>query len=339
MILAGDVGGTNARFCIYSSDGKTALRHAALPSKDFDGLEKAAEKFLSEGDERIEAACIGVAGPVVAQRCEATNLPWIVDARKLASYLGVARLELVNDLVAHALGALTLPPEKLAPLVGPGRAASPSGVPTVAPAVGGNLAILAAGTGLGEAALVWDGARYVPLGTEGGHTDFAPRGSVEAELLDYLRAKIRGRVSYERVLSGPGIGNLYDFFVERGQAHESPEVAAKIAAAKDRNVAISDAGLDGTSAPAKAALDLFVSIYGAEAGNLALKTLATGGVYVGGGIAKRLLPLLRSGTFEAAFTDKGRMSGLVRRIPVTVVLDSDVALAGTARHAAELLLR
>jgi glucokinase len=323
-LLAGDVGGTNTRLSLLSPDGKKVLRAEVLPSHDFPTFEAAARRFL--GKERVSAAALGIAGPVVNGRCTATNLPWVLDERALSRKLHIPRVVLMNDLIAAVHGAMRAPRSKLALLWGE---RFPSGK--------GNVAILAAGTGLGEAALVWDGTRHVPLSSEGGHCDFAPRNDLEMRLLAHLRRVLRKRVSYERVLSGPGIGNLYDFFVDAERVRETGRNTKLIEEATDRNAAIAQLGQSGKSRPAKRALDLFVSLLGAEAGNLALKILPTGGLFVSGGIAGRLLPQLRRGAFTSSFLDKGRMSTLLRTIPVAVVLDGGVGLKGSAHVAASLL--
>jgi glucokinase len=261
---------------------------------------------------RPSSAAFGIAGPVVKGRCVATNLPWGVDERVLARRLSIKRVTLLNDLVALAFGALDVPKGKLHSL-------SDAGKPRKR---GSNVAVLAAGTGLGEATLIWDGARFVPNATEGGHSDFAPRDDIEIELLRFLRERF-GHVSWERVLSGSGLGNIYDFFVRSKGLVESPETAR----------AIAELGATKTSEPASRALRLFASIYGAEAGNLALKTMAVGGVYICGNIAARMVAVLDEGGFLRAFVDKGRFGPLMETIPVAVVLDSDVGLAGAARVA------
>jgi glucokinase len=326
VLLAGDVGGTNARFSVYTPDGKHALRTEKLPSKDFASAEQAASAFLAKGSERITAACIGVAGPILDGRCETTNLPWILDERALATALSIPRVVLINDLVALGLGALTLPPERLRLIHG-------ARLPGEGP---GNLAVLAPGTGLGEAILVRHDGRIVPCGSEGGHTDFAPRNPLEIELLHFLIERVGGRVSYERILSGPGLGNLYDFFHAVKKLPDPQGVCDAIDHAPDRNAAIAQHGLAKESKAAAAALDLFAAVYGAEAGNLVLKSLATSGVFLAGNISIHLLELLEKGSFIASFKDKGRMSPLLANTPVAVVMDADVGLAGSAHHAATL---
>ena len=280
--------------------------------------------FLGKPPPRINAAAFGVAGPVVDGRCVATNLPWVIDSRVLARKLGIKRVTLLNDLVALSLGALEVPRRKLHVLGGGGPPKKK----------GANIAVIAAGTGLGEAMLVWDalGERLVPSATEGGHTDFAPADELEDELLTFMRRRFR-HVSWERIVSGSGLGNLYDFFHVAKSVRETAANARAIATSPDRNATIAQMGQAGTSAPAVWAIELFARIYGAEAGNLALKTLAVGGVYVCGNIAAKMLPVLEKGTFRAGFEDKGRFRTLMEKIPLAVVLDSDVGLAGARRVA------
>ena len=323
MLIAGDIGGTHARLTLLAPDGRL-VRREVFESRTFASLEAVLRTFLGKPAPRVTAAAFGVAGPVVHGRCVATNLPWVIDARVLARRLSIRKVTLLNDLVALSLGALGVPRGKLRPL---GKAGAPK-------KKGANVAVIAAGTGLGEAMLVWDeeADRFVPSPTEGGHTDFAPTDDLETELLAYLRGRF-GHVSSERILSGSGLGNLYDFFrVARGTG-ETETNAQALEAAPDRNAAITELGLQGTSRPAAHAVELFAKIYGAEAGNLALKTLAVGGVYVCGNIAAKMLPMLERGAFRAAFEDKGRFRALMERVPVTVVLDSDVGLAGAKRIA------
>jgi glucokinase len=250
----------------------------------------------------------------------ATNLPWVVDARSLERKLSIRSVTLLNDLVALALGTLSVTRAKMHVL---GDAGAPK-------RKGHNIAVLAAGTGLGEAILVWDGARFVPSPTEGGHSDFGPRDDVEVELLQFLRARF-GHVSWERILSGDGLRNVYDFFRQAKGLAETTENTQIVESATDRNAAIAGLGLAGKSEPAVRAVELFCTIYGAEAGNLALKSLAVGGVFVCGNIASQMLPVLDRGHFRRAFVDKGRFMPLMEKIPVAVVTDSDIGLAGAAR--------
>ncbi|MDP9150229.1 MAG: glucokinase [Myxococcota bacterium] len=324
MLLVGDIGGTHARLSLVTFQGRT-VRHEVFESRKYTSLEAVARSFLGATPPHVAAAAFGVAGPVVNGRCTATNLPWVIDERMLSRKLRIGHVTLLNDLVALALGTLLVRRSKLHVLGG-------AGVPKKKK---GNVAVIAAGTGLGEAVLVWDGSRLVPTATEGGHSDFAPRDDLEIELLQFVRAR-HGHVSYERVLSGDGLGTLYDFFRTAKQVAETAGNTRLIEAAADRNAAIARLGMNATSQAAARALDLFAAIYGGEAGNLALKSLAVGGVYVCGNIATNLLPVLDRGGFHRAFLDKGRFTPLMEKIPIAVVLDSDVGLAGATKVAMDM---
>jgi len=325
VFVIGDIGGTHTRLSLLGPTGRT-VRHQDLESRLFPSLEAAVRSFLSASKPppKVVAAAFGVAGPVVDGRVSATNLPWVIDAKLLGRKLSIRRVTLINDLVALALGTLGVAPRKLRTI---GRAGTPK-------RKGANIAVLGAGTGLGEAMLIWDGTRYVPSATEGGHSDFAPRDEIEVELFQFLRTRF-GHVSWERTLSGDGLSNIYDFFRQAKGTTESTENARSIAASPDRNAAISELGIGGRSEAASQAVRLFSTIYGAEAGNLALKTLAVGGVYVTGNIAVRMLPILEQGGFRRAFSDKGRLMTLMEKIPIAVVLDPNIGLAGAARVALE----
>jgi glucokinase len=307
---------------LLAPDGRV-VRHEVFESKTFPSLEAVVQAFLGKKPPRVTAAAFGVAGPVVNGRCRATNLPWVIDERVASRKLKIKRVTLLNDLVALSLGAMGVPRSKLHPLGG-------AGLPKKK---GGNLAVIAAGTGLGEAMLVWDRTQeeHVACPTEGGHCDFAPNDSLQSELYEYLHGQL-GHVSWERLVSGMGLGNIYDFFRSCKGVPENADNEQALAAASDRNAVISQLGQENRSEPAARAVDLFARLYGAEAGNLALKTLAVSGVYVCGNIAARMLPVLERG-FRAAFEDKGRFGGLMKTIPVAVVLDSDVGLAGAKRVA------
>jgi glucokinase len=326
MILAGDIGGTNARLALFTPDCKGVIRQGTIPSQGTRSFEAIVKAFLGDTPPQISAATFGIAGPVVGGRVVTTNLPWELDERVVARRLGIPRVTFINDLVALGLGALAAPRKKLELLQGDGPPAKKRGT----------LAVIAAGTGLGECALVHNGGdRVVPLGSEGGHADFAPQSALEFELFEFLAKKYDGHVSYERIVSGPGFGNVYDFFRQAKGMAEGKDVAARIAVATDRNAEIARLGADGTSKVAARTLELFLGAYGAEAGNLALQTLATGGVFVAGGIAEALFPRF-AGPFLAAFCRKGRMKGLLERMPVALVKDSRIGLAGAAHHAAGL---
>jgi glucokinase len=325
VILAGDVGGTKTALALFEVRRRTlaVVREGVLPSQGFAALADAIRQFLSDGPgATIDAACVGVAGPVIDGRCTATNLPWVVDEDSLAACVGTRRVKLVNDLEATGHGILGLPPSALAPIqAGERRKAT--------------MALLAAGTGLGEVLLVWDGRRHRVVSSEGGHTDFAPRTELEIELLRFLRKEF-GRVSYERIVSGPGLYNIYRFLLATDGAPEAEWLRSRMESG-DPSAVVAEAALDSRDARAAQALDMFVSVYGAEAGNLALKALAVGGIFVGGGIAPKIRPKLDDGTFVTAFRDKGRLSGMMATIPVHLVLEPRTALLGAAAVARSLL--
>jgi glucokinase len=325
LILAGDVGGTKTTLALFEPvAGELALiREDTLPSHEFGSLEEAVARFLDAGPRTaIAVACVGIAGPVVDGRGTTTNLPWVVDERRLADAIPAARARLLNDLEATAHGIGALGEEELAVLQ--------AGIPRR-----GNLVVIAAGTGLGEAIMIGEGRARTVIATEGGHADFAPRGELEEDLLRYLRKEF-GRVSYERVLSGPGLANVYRFMRDTGVAKESAQAAA-LMRERDPAAVVTELGTRGADRLCELALQVFVSVYGAEAGNLALKALAVGGVVVAGGIAPRIMPVLAGGAFVAAFRDKGRLASLMAMIPVRVALNPRTALLGAARVALSLL--
>ncbi len=324
MILAGDVGGTKTALALFERRGGALVlaREATLPSREFPTFEDAVVRFLADGARpAIEAACFGVAGSVVDGRCVTTNLPWHLDETTLRASIPARRVRLLNDLEAAGYGVLTLPPVALEPLQhGTARQ--------------GNIVLIAAGTGLGEALLIWDGQRHRVVASEGGHADFAARTDLEVELLRFLRKEL-SRVSYERVLSGPGLFNVYRFLRDTGVAPEPSWLSERIERG-DPSAVVSEVGLAGGHLLCVQALDLFASIHGAEAGNLALKALAVGGVFVGGGIAPKIRAKLADGTFVTAFCDKGRFAELMASIPVSLVLEPRAALLGAAHVAASL---
>jgi len=322
VILAGDIGGTKTNLAVFAAGPRLAvpLAEARFVSHEHPGLVAVVRRFLAAHPVRVTHACVGVAGPVRDGRCEATNLPWVVDAVELARELGIPRASVINDLEANAYGLAALGPADLATLA-PG-----------APGARGNACIIAAGTGLGEAGLYWDGREHRPFASEGGHASFAPTSDLEVELLQALRRRW-DHVSWERVVSGPGLVAVYSFLRDSGRGIEEPWVADALGAG-DPAAAITEAARDGRSPLCARALDLFVGLYGAEAGNLALKTMATGGVYLGGGIAPRIAERLCAGGFMHAFLAKGRMRPLLEAMPVRVVLNDRAALLGAARCAA-----
>jgi len=319
VILAGDIGGTHTRLALFEPDaGRDAIVEQVYRSGEHAGLEAILEVFRRAHRGAVAAACFGVAGPVRDNRCVTTNLPWVVEAGALSTVLG-APTWLINDLEACAYGLATLGPADVETLQ-PGR-----------PAAAGNAALIAAGTGLGEAGLYWDGTSHRPFATEGGHTSFAPACDDDDALLRWLRRR-HTHVSWERVVSGPGLVTIYEFLCTTRAPQEAiPPDEGR--GAEDRAAAISRAALSGTNPLAAAALEWFVRLYGAEAGNLALKVMATGGVWLGGGIAPRILPQLRSESFLRAFRSKGRMQSLLEAMPVHVILDDRTALRGAARYA------
>jgi glucokinase len=327
MYLAGDLGGTKTVLGLFEgvNDRLTPVAEATYASHEFASFDDLLRRFTSaHAGAGVDAACFGVAGTVVDGRSHTTNLPWTLDERALARQTGVARVKLINDLEATAFGMLFLPDDELVRLN-----------PDAAPARPGNKAVIAAGTGLGEALLYWDGGRYHPIASEGGHGDFGPHTDLEIELLRHLRAEFGGHVSYERVLSGPAFSNIYDFLRARGGTPESARVAEELGRG-DRNAMISELGLRGEDPLCAETVDLFCAIYGAEAGNLALRGVAIGGVYVGGGIAPKLLPAIRRGGFLASFVDKGRFRGFLEQLDVRVALNPKAALIGAAHYAAHV---
>lgn len=321
MILAGDVGGTKVHLALYDfAQGKLAHRRdERYPAKEFSGLEEIVKQFL--GAEKVTAACFGVPGPVRNGRLRLTNLPWTLDSRELAASLSIEHVFLINDLQANGYGIAELEPDQIYTLA-EGDASQT-----------GNRALIAAGTGLGEGLLIWNGRQHTPYPSEGGHADFAPRNEDEIDLLRFLKQKYNGRISFERVVSGLGMPNVYEFWRDVRGLEEPAWLAEKMAAASDPNSVITEMALAAKSELCAKTLDMFVSAYGAEAGNLALKVLSVGGVYIGGGIAPRILEKLKDGTFMKAFTDKGRLSQLLINMPVRVILESRAALMGAAAYA------
>jgi glucokinase len=322
MILAGDVGGTNARLAFFeTSNGSVRMVSASVfPSREYRGLDEIVAKFVSSSNLHANIACFGVAGPVRNGRVEASNLPWIVESQRLADELKLPSALLINDLEANAWGIGALEPSDVVALN------QVRGTPV------GNQAIIAAGTGLGEAGMYWDGTRHHIFPSEGGHGDFAPRNDLEVDLFRYL-CKRFGHVSYERVISGPGLVNLFHFLRDTGRGEE-PQWLSQEILHSDPAAVISRAALSGKSPLCEHALDLFVSIYAAEAGNLALKMMTMGGIFLGGGIAPKILPKLASPLFMQAFAGKGRMQALLESIPVKVITNDKAALMGAARCAA-----
>ena len=322
LLLAGDIGGTHARFRLYDRRERRTAHEKVLPSRDAPSLAAMVGAYLASQKAKVAAAVLGIAGPVVGGVVRATNLPWTADERHLARDLDIPKVKLVNDLAALAVGC-TRVGSSARVTVAKGRGVQ-----------GSNMAVIAAGTGLGEALLVWNGTQHLPSATEGGHADFAPVSDLQVELWAHLRRQTGGRhVSVEHVLSGPGLGRIYDFLLARG-GRESVAVERQLRSG-DRNAVITELGLAKKSRVAAAAVDLFVTIYGAEAGNLVLKSLSLGGLFVCGGIATRVIPPKKT-LFLAAMRDKGRMAKLLTAVPVTLVHDRFVGLVGAGHLAARL---
>lgn len=322
IILAGDVGATKATLAVFTTTkgARKPIVEETFPSASYTGLEVMAQEFLSGVGIAVEAACFGVAGPVIGDQARITNLPWTVDAKGLCNTLHLSSVRLQNDLQAMANAVPILDPDDLYILN------------DRQPVAGGTIGLLAPGTGLGEAFLVWDGERYRPYPSEGGHCSFAPRNEMEMEMLRHLLER-HEHVSYERVCSGSGLPNIYAFFRDCRHAEELPRVAEQLASAGDPTPVIVNAAVDpdNPSSLCKRTLDTFVSILGAEAGNLALKVLATGGIYLGGGILPRILPILQAGGFMQNYQHKGRFGATVSQMPVYVILNPRAALMGAAR--------
>jgi glucokinase len=347
MILAGDIGGTKTNLALYdwTTERTEPLRLETFHSADYKSLEEILVEFLTPpkpptpldeleiaGEEAVPeasaeplilaAACFGVAGPVIENHCRTTNLPWVIEGPAIAAQFKIPHVQLLNDLEAAAYGILWLRPDEVEVL-------NPGNPPRKRQA----LALIAAGTGLGEGILFWDGKSYRPMPSEGGHADFAPTNDYEIDLLRYLRTQYL-HVSYERLLSGPGLHAIYEFIRET-KSNEPTWLAEKIKAGNPA-AEIAEAGLKGQAEIAAQTLDLFASIYGAEAGNLALKALALDGVYVAGGMAPKLIKKLKDGTFMKAFTNKGRYKRLLGTIPVKVVMNQEAGLIGAASVASAL---
>ncbi len=329
MILGGDVGGTKTNLGLFEADGGVPrlVRTATFGSEDFPGLAPMLAEFLAGEAKSIRTACFGVAGPVLDNRTQTPNLAWDVDGPRVAAETGLPSVFLINDLVATAEGLPLLTGDQLATLH-PGD-----------PVSAGNRVLIAAGTGLGMSLLPRVGGAWLPVASEGGHADFAPRDEEEAGLLFFLRRRLEGRVSVERVVSGPGLYNIYEYLREEGRVPGSAEVRQALERGDDPVPVIGEAGLAERCGLCARALDLFAAAYGAAAGNLALVGTATGGVYLGGGIAPKILPKLQEGGFVRAFLDKGRFAGYVERVPVRVILNDKTAMLGAARCALAALAR
>jgi glucokinase len=322
LVLAGDIGGTSARMAYVNVQGESieAVSLHVYPSAQFSGFAELVGEFLSSRKEQAEAACFSIAGAVRREHVLTPNLGWTVDADDISLRFSIKKVHVMNDLEANAYGIATLEQSDFV-VLNRGLAEST-----------GNQAVVSAGTGLGEAGLYWDGKQYYPFATEGGHADFAPRNRLEVELFLFLLEKF-GRVSCERIVSGPGLYNIYQFLRDTGRGEESREVTEAMKS-ENRSAVISRFALAGTCALCIQALDLFISLYGAEAGNFALKVMATGGLFIGGGIAPKIIEKLRGPLFMETFSAKGRLKSLMESMPVKVILNDMTALRGAARYAA-----
>jgi glucokinase len=324
MLIAGDIGGTKTLLALFTREAgpRNPVARAEFVSADYPSLDAIVRSFMLQTKRPVEFACFDVAGPVIGGRAHLTNLPWVLDEGAMQQTLGLQRVTLLNDLKAVALAIPHLRPDDVH-VINPGRAETH-----------GPIGVIAPGTGLGEAFLTWHDGAYAAGSSEGGHADFAPANERQAALWQYLFRRY-GHVAYERVVSGSGLPNIYDFLRDTGHAPEQPDFAAALAAAADRTPLIVAAALQPQpDALCAAALEIFIDALGAEAGNLALKVLATGGIYLGGGIPPRILPQLGDGRFIRAFVSKGRFAELLGRIPVKVIT-SQAALLGAALYGLE----
>lgn len=324
-VLAGDIGGTNTRLaiCDVTEDAVVRISEEIQPSTRFKTFKEIIREFVAKHALELRAACFGLPGPVRGRSVSLTNLPWTVDADELERELGLPSVSLINDLVANAYGLETLTSADIFTL----RAGTPD--------TGGNVGLMSAGTGLGQAGLHRIDGVLHPFATEGGHSDFAPTNTIECDLLEFLQRRHGSdHISWERVVSGPGLTSVYDFLRERAPSAEPAWLREELASGADPSAVIGRHALTERSELAAEAVNLFLGLYGAEAGNLALKLLATGGMYIGGGIAPKLKPLFMQSSFLHRFNRKGRMQHVVEQIPIRIILDDKAALQGAALHAA-----
>jgi len=321
MILSGEIGATRTRLAAFETEGNSLRRvvEKLYMSQEHGGLPAIITDFIRTEGIPVQSACFGVAGPVKRGRSKISNLPWTIDAGELAKQLKLKAVGLINDLEAYAYGIDALDSTDFVTLNDGSEDEE------------GNRAVISARTGLGTAGLYWDGFRHHPFACEGGHADFAPRNSLEMELLAYLQKKY-GRVSCERILSGPGIKNIYDFLRNANKLDEPQWLKEQMASAPDPPALISQLALEGKAAICDQTLSLFVSIYGAETGNCALNFLSTGGIFLGGSIAAKIVPKMKEPIFMQSFLDKGRMESLLKEMPVKIVLNDDSGIIGAARY-------
>src|ERR1700694_5063124 len=321
MILAGEIGATHTRLAAFETGGnqlQCAVEKTYM-SQQHDGLAGILADFIKTEGIPVHSACFGVAGPVRAGRSKISNLPWVIDAREIAKQLRLHSVGLLNDLEAYPYGIDGLESKDFITLSEGAEGAE------------GNRAVISAKTGLGMAGLYWDGFRHHPFACEGGHADFAPRNNLQMELLAYLQKKY-GRISCERILSGPGIRNIYDFLRDAHKAEEPEWLRDQMNAAPDPPALISQMALEGKAAICDQALSIFVSVFGAEAGNCALNFMSTGGIFVGGSIAAKIVPKMKDPLFLESFLDKGRMETILKDMPVKIVANDDSGMIGAARY-------
>jgi glucokinase len=321
MILAGDIGATRTRLAAFDAEASklNLVVEKTYRSQQYGGISEIINAFVKTEGIPVHSACFGVAGPVRARKSKISNLPWTIDSRELAIQLRLNSVGLINDLEAYAYGTDALESKDFVTLS--------EGVPDAE----GNRVVISARTGLGIAGMYWDGFRHHPFPCEGGHADFAPKNQLEVELADHLRAKM-GHISCERILSGPGIKNIYDFLRDTNKAEEPDWLQKQMREAKDAPALISQLAAEHKAAICEQTMKIFVSVYGSEAGNCALNFMATGGVFVGGTIASKNLKAMQDPAFMKAFLDKGRMSSLLTDMPVKIVLNDDAGIIGAARY-------
>ncbi|MFZ0198486.1 MAG: glucokinase [Candidatus Sulfotelmatobacter sp.] len=320
MILAGEIGATRTRLAAFETEGSRLqlVVEKNYPSQHHDGLSGILADFVKTEGIPVHSACLGVAGPVRAGRSKISNLPWVIDAREVAKQLRLASVGLLNDLEAYAYGIDGLDSKDFISLSEGSEEAE------------GNRAVISAKTGLGMAGLYWDGFRHHPFACEGGHADFAPRNDLQMELMSYLQKRY-GRISCERVLSGPGIRNIYDFLRDAHKAEEPEWLRTELSAAPDPPALISRIALEGKAAICDQTLSIFVSVFGAQTGNCALNFMSTGGLFIGGSIAAKIVPKMKDPVFMEAFLDKGRMETILKDMPVKIVANDDCGMIGAAR--------
>ncbi len=321
MILAGEIGASHIRLGAFETEGHLlkCVVEKGYETNAHSGIAEILTQFVRGEGIAVHQASFGVAGPVRHGRSKISNLPWVIDSGELAKQLRLNSVGLLNDLEAHAYGIDALESKDFMILAEGADDAE------------GNRAVISARTGLGMAGLYWDGFRHHPFACEGGHADFAPRDAIQTELLGYLQKKF-GRISCERVLSGPGIRNIYEFLRDTRKAEEPAWVREQIASAHDAPGAITQLGIEGKAAICVQAVAIFVSVFGAETGNAALRYMTTGGIFIGGAIASKVVANVKNSVFMDAFLDKGRMAGLLKEMPVKIILNDDCGLIGAARY-------